>query len=123
MCKRFSFPLPKARILSEGIEWFIKVTVTVGRSSLFMGVFLFLVMTSCGVTRTQRIGLPESSRAARSLVATIRNQVEAEAQYMGVYQAAVVTTLTGPETFPANFKPTLVLQTLADPWKGMAALE
>jgi len=97
--------------------------VTVGPSSLFMGVFLFLVMTSCGVTRTQRVGLPESSRAARSLVATIRNQVEAEVQYVGVYHAAVVTTLTAPETFPANFKPTLVLQTLPDPWKGMAALE
>ena len=44
-------------------------------------------------------------------------------QYVGVNHAAVVTTLTGPQTFPANFKPTVVLQTLADPWKGMAALE
>ncbi len=123
MCKRFSFPLPKARILSEEIEWFIEVIVPVGRFPLFMAALLFLVVTSCSPSRTQRIGLPESSRAARSLVATIRNQVEAEVQYVGVYHAAVVTTLTGPETFPANFKPTLVLQTLADPWKGMATLE
>ncbi len=95
-----------------------------GRLPLFTGALLFLVLTSCGVTRTQRIGLPESSHAARSVVATIRNQVEAEIlQYVGAHHTAVVTTLTGSETFPANFKQTLVLQTLADPWKGMAALE
>jgi len=98
--------------------------VTVGRFSLFMGALLFLVLTSCGVPRTQCIGLPESSRAARSVVATIRDQMEGELlQYVGVNYTAVVTTLTGPETFPANFKQTEVLQTLADPWKGMAALE
>ncbi len=124
MCKRFSFPLPKARILSERIEWFTEVIVTVGRFPLFMAALLFLVVTSCSPSRTQRIGLPESSRAARSLVATIRKQVEAEIlQYVGVNHAAVVTTLTGPQTFPANFKPTVVLETLADPWKGMVALE
>ena len=89
-----------------------------------MGALLFLVMTGCGVTRTQRIGLPESSRTARSVVATMRDQVEGEfQQHLGVNHAAVVTILAGPETFPANFKQPVVLQTLADPWKGMAALE
>ncbi len=98
--------------------------MTVGRLPLFMGALLFLVMTSCGVTRTQRIGLPESSRAARSVVATMRDQVEGEfQQHLGVNHAAVVTTLARPKTFPANFKQPVVLQTLADPWKGMAALE
>jgi len=96
----------------------------VGRLPLFMGALLFLVLTSCGVTRTQRIGLPESSRAAGSVVARIREQVEGEIQqHVGVDQAAVVSTLTGPGTFPANFKQTVVFQTLGDPWKGMAALE
>jgi len=91
---------------------------------LFMGALPFLVLTSCSLTRTQHIGLPESSRAARSLVATIRDQVEGKLlQYVGVNHSAVVATLTGPETFPANFKQTPVLQTLADPWKGMAVLE
>ena len=86
-----------------------------GRFSLFMGALLFLVLTSCSSTRTQRIGLPESSDAARSVVATIRVQVEGELlQHVGVNQAAVVTTLTGPETFPAHFKQTVVLQTLAE---------
>ncbi len=98
--------------------------MTIGRLSPFMGVLLFLVLTSCSPTRTQRIGLPESSRAPRSVVATVRDQVEGELlQHVGVNHTAVVTTLTGPETFPANFKQTVVLQTLADPWKGMAALE
>ena len=98
--------------------------MAVGRFTLLIGTLLFMVLTSCNPARTQRIGLPESSRAARSVVATIRDQVEVEfQQHLGVNHAAVVTTLTGPETFPANFKQTVVLQTLADPWKGMAALE
>jgi len=118
------FLCQKPRILSERIEGFTEVIVTVDRFALFMGSLLFLVMTSCGVTPTQRIGLPESSRAARSVVATIRDQVEEEfQQHVGVNHAAVVTTLTGPETFPANFKQTVVLQTLGDPWQEMAALE
>ena len=98
--------------------------MTIGRLPLFMDALLFLVMTSCGGTRTQRIGLPESSRAARSVVTTIRDQVEGELlEHLGVNHAAAVTTLTGPEMFPGNFKQPVVLQTLADPWKGMAALE
>ena len=100
------------------------VLAAVARVPFFMGTLLFLVLTSCSSTRTQRIGLPESSRAARSMVATMRDQVEEEIQqYLGVNQTAVVTTLTGPDAFAANFKQTVVLQTLADPWKGMAALE
>ena len=80
--------------------------MTVTRLPLFMGALLFLVLTSCSLTRTQRVGLPESSRTVRSVVATIQEQVEAEKQHVGVNQAAVVTTLTVPETFPANFKQT-----------------
>ena len=95
-----------------------------GRFSLFMGVLLFLVLTSCSPTRTPRIALPESSHAAGSVVTRMREQVEEEVlQHVGVNHTAVVTTLTGPETFPAKFKQTLVLQTLANPWKGRAALE
>jgi len=95
-----------------------------GRFSLFMGTLLFLVLTSCSPTRTPRIALPESSHAAGSVVTRMREQVEEEVlQHVGVNHTAVVTTLTGPETFPVKFKQTLVLQTLANPWKGMAALE
>ena len=81
--------------------------MTIGRLPLFMGALLFLVMTSCGVTRTQRIGLPESSRAARSVVAAIRDQVEAEfQQHLGVNHAAVVTTLArlSPRKIPSDKK-------------------
>ena len=89
-----------------------------------MGVLPFLVLTSCSVTRTQRVGLPESSRAAGSVVATIQEQVEEEIQqHVGVNHAAVVSTLTDPGRFLENFKQTLVLQTLSASWKGMALID
>ena len=95
-----------------------------GRFSLFMGALLLLVLTSCSPTRTPRIALPESSHAAGSVVARMREQVESEfQQHLGANHTAVVSTLTGPDTSAANFKPPVVLQTLADPWKGMIALE
>ena len=98
--------------------------MTVGRFTLLIGTLLFMVLTSCNPARTPRIALPESSHTSRSLVTTMQAQVEAEfQQHLGTNQTAVVSTLTGPEAFPANFKPTVVLQTLADPWIGMAALE
>ena len=91
----------------EEIEWFTEVIVTIGRLPIFMGALIFLALTSCSPTRTQRIGLPESSRAPRSAVAMMQDQVETELrQHVRVTHAAVVTTLASPWMFPENIEPT-----------------
>ena len=102
----------------------------VDRSPLVVGTLLFLVTINCGVTRTGRTGSlptgaePGLGRSRPLLVENMKRAVEGEiSRHLGDDQAAVLTTLEQVGSIPANFKHRLVLDTFADPWRGMKALE
>lgn len=68
--------------------------------------------------------LPSATGAPRPVVEWLQQQVRpALQQHVAAQETSVIEALSNAKVVPGGFKRPLVLQTLADPWEGMMALE
>lgn len=97
---------------------------------LFLSVLLSLWTVLSGCTSLSKLFAvtpppeQEVDRQQQAMVARLAPRIEAELQdNLNVMLPAVRKTLTDQTNKPAKFKRDMVLDTLADPWKGLTTIE